>query len=277
MSVTPLIGPVEAPDLHVVSYNIRRRFTGPLVRPADRWRLRRPRLTALLQAERPTLLGAQEAMPDQAAAVRDALGPRYRFVGHGRDANGRGEGCPLFFDGERLELLDWRQTALSTQPDVPGSRSWGAMLPRVLVTASFRDRATDVRFIALDTHLDVFSPRARAAGARHIRELVEDQELPAIVTGDFNARPGSAPLLELFGGDDLVDAWDAAAERETPEWDTYAGYRRPHVRRGRIDWIGVSPDVRVLRAAIDPRPVGGGWPSDHLPVHAVVRMGGRGA
>lgn len=277
MSVAPLVGPVPPPDLHVMSYNIRRRFTGPHVRPADRWSVRRPRVEALLRAERPTLLGVQEAMPDQAVAVRDALGPQYRFVGHGREANGGGEGCPLFFDGERLELLDWRQSALSDQPEMPGSRSWGAMLPRVLVTASFRDRADDVRFIVLNTHLDVFSARARAAGARRVRELVEDQHLPAIVTGDFNARPGSAPLLELFGGDDLVDAWDAADERETPEWDTYTGYRRPHVRRGRIDWIAVSPDVHVTRAAIDARRIDGGWASDHLPVHAVVRLAGRDA
>lgn len=277
MRFAPLVGPVEPPDLHVMSYNIRRRFTGRLGRSVDGWRRRRPRLEALLRGERPTLLGVQEAMPDQAAAVRDALGSRYRLLGHGRDANGRGEGCPLFFDGERLELLEWRQTALSNRPDVAGSRSWGSMLPRVLVTAAFRDRATDVRFIALNTHLDVFSARARVASARYIRELVEDQDLPAIVTGDFNARPGSAPLLELFGGDDLVDAWDVAVDRETPEWDTYTGYRRPHVRRGRIDWIAVSPDVRVTRAAIDSRPVDGAWPSDHLPVHAVLRWAGREA
>lgn len=277
MSFAPLVGPLEPPDLHVMSYNIRRRFSGPLTRPVDSWRLRRPRLEVLLRAERPALLGVQEAMPDQAAAVRDALGPQYRLLGHGRDANGRGEGCPLFFDGERLELLEWRQSALSNRPDVAGSRSWGSMLPRVLMTATFRDRATDVRFLALNTHLDVFSARARVAGARHIRELVEDRALPAVVTGDFNARPGSAPLLELFGGDDLVDAWDVAVDRETPEWDTYTGYRRPHVRRGRIDWIAVSPDARVTRAAIDSRPVDGGWPSDHLPVHAVIRWAGRDA
>lgn len=272
MTVLPLIGPAEPPDLHIMSFNIRRRFSGPFVRPADRWRARRPRLAALLAAERPTLLGVQEAMPEQAAAVREALGPRYRRVGHGREANGRGEGCPLFFDGERLELLDWRQRALSDRPDVPGSRSWGSVVPRVLVTGTFRDRMTDARFLMINTHLDVFSARARKAGARNIRELVEDQHLPAIVTGDLNARPGSPPLLELLGGDDLVDAWDVAMERVTPEWDTYSGYRRPHVRRGRIDWIAVSPRVHVMRTAIDARRVEGGWPSDHLPVHAVVRV-----
>ncbi|MGV9193617.1 endonuclease/exonuclease/phosphatase family protein [Microbacterium sp. MC2] len=271
MSVDPLIGPVQPPALHVMTYNIRRRASGPFVRPADRLQARRPRLAALLRAEQPTLLGVQEALPDQAITVRDALGAQYRFVGHGRDAEGRGEGCPLFFDAERLELLGWRQLALSTRPETPGARSWGAPFPRVAVAATFRDRATDRRFFVVNTHLDVLSPWARRVGARVIRERVEAQPWPAIVTGDFNAGPGSAPLRELRSGG-LVDAWVTADDRVTREWDTLTRYRHPHARGRRIDGIIVSPDVRVSRAAIDARQVDGGWPSDHLPVHAVVQL-----
>lgn len=269
----PLIGPARAPDLHVMSYNIRRRSSGPMVPAADRWPLRRPRLIALLHAEQPTVLGTQEVMPDQAVAVQEALGPQYRRVGYGRNADGTGEGCPLFYDGSRLELLDWRQNALSTRPETPGSRSWGALLPRVLVAATFRDRETQRRFLVLNTHLAAFSPPARKAGARLIRQRVATEPVPVIVTGDFNARPGSAPLRELLGTGALVDAWAVADVRETREWDTYAGYRRPRVRRGRIDWIAASPDVRVTRTAIDARQIDGQWASDHLPVHAVVRLG----
>src|SRR5690606_12807791 len=83
MPVEPMIGPASPPDLHIMSYNIRRRATGPLVRPPDRWQVRMPRLTALLQAERPTLLGTQEVMPAQVAAIAAGLGSSYRRVGHG--------------------------------------------------------------------------------------------------------------------------------------------------------------------------------------------------
>lgn len=276
MPVEPMIGPAPPPDLHIMSYNIRRRATGPLVRPPDRWQVRMPRLTALLQAERPTLLGTQEVMPAQVSAIAAGLGSSYRRVGHGREADGSGEGCPLFFDATRLELLSWRQTALSKTPAAPGSRSWGAVIPRVLVTATFRDRATDLPFVAFNTHFDVFSPPARRASARQVRERVAAEPLPAIVMGDLNARPGSAPLRELQSGG-LVDAWQVADRRESPEWDTYAGYRPPRVGRRRIDWIAVSPEVRVTRVGIDARRVDGGWPSDHLPVHAVVRLAGGAA
>ncbi|WP_309102491.1 endonuclease/exonuclease/phosphatase family protein [Microbacterium sp.] len=266
-----LIGPAAAPDLHVMSFNVRRDLGKLAWLPADRWPTRVPRVAALLRQERPSVLGVQEALPHQAVAIREALGGEYRFVGHGRRPGHRGEGCPLFLDTARLELLDWRQTWLSDRPDEAGSTSWGNLIPRVIVRATLRDRATSKRFIAVNTHLDAFSPTARRCAAAEVRRLVADQTLPAIVTGDFNAGPSSAPMQALLSEGALTDAWTAASARLTPEWRTFTGYRDP--RRGaRIDAILVSAGVGVLRTAINARRFGGSWPSDHLPVQALVRM-----
>jgi len=253
-----------------MTFNVRRRM--PVTwRTADRWRVRRDGVRALLAAERPTLLGAQEVLPDQAAFIGAALGGAYRFVGHGRRPGPRGEACPLFYDGDRLELRGWRQRALSDRPDEPGSASWGNVIPRVVVEAVFRDRSTGAEVAAFNTHLDVLSSRSRSRSAQLIRGLVARQDLPAIVTGDLNAGPGSPPLRELLGGDALVDAWTAAERRLSPEWGTFAGYRA--ARSGqRIDWIGVTPGVRVSRIGIEDRRFDDVWPSDHLPVQAVVRL-----
>ena len=271
-SPRPLIGPVSAPDLHVMTFNVRRRMPALLTRPADRWARRRPRLRAVLRAERPTLLGAQEALPDQAAAIAAALGPSHRRVGHGRDVGGSGEACPLFYDAERLELIDWQQSALSDRPDQPGSATWGNVIPRILVQAVFRDRATSAVFLAVNTHLDVFSARARLRSAQHIRRLIAAQPRPALVMGDLNAGPSSPALHDLLAEGTLVDAWTAATDRLTPEWGTHGGYRPPRPGRDRIDWIAVSPAATVVTAAVNAHPVDGGWASDHFPVQAVVRM-----
>ncbi|MCR2826879.1 endonuclease/exonuclease/phosphatase family protein [Microbacterium sp. zg.Y909] len=268
----PLIGPVATPDLHVMTFNIRRRMPALLTRPADRWARRAPRLRGVLRAERPTVLGVQEALPDQAAAIAAALGPTHRFVGHGRDPRREGEACPLFYDAERLELLDWRQSALSDRPEQPGSTTWGNVIPRILVQADFRDRATSAEFMVVNTHLDVLSSRARLRGAQHIRRLVAGQPRPAVVMGDLNAGPSSPAVGNLLAGDTLVDAWTAAAEHLTPEWGTYGGYRRPRTAGDRIDWIAVSPSAAVVTAAVNADPVDGGWASDHFPVQAVLRM-----
>ncbi|MDQ0729007.1 endonuclease/exonuclease/phosphatase family protein [Microbacterium sp. W4I20] len=266
-----VLGPAAPPYLHVMTYNVRRRMNALTWPPSDRWSVRRPRLEALLRQEHPTVLGAQEALPDQAAAIRDALGSSYRFIGHGRQPGPRGEACPVFYDDARLELRDWRQVALSDRPNEPGSISWGNVIPRVAVFARFRDRMTSREFTVVNTHLDVFSARARLRAAHELRARIGGQETPTMLLGDFNAGPTSAPWRALLDDGVLTDAWPAAEAHLSPEWGTYGGYRRP--RRGkRIDAILVSPGVQVRRAAINAHRFHGGWPSDHLPVQALVTI-----
>lgn len=269
--MTPLFGPVAAPGLHVMTYNIRRPMAWS-PRRADRWTHREHLLRALLAAERPHLLAAQEVFPGQARAVSAALGDGYGHVGHGRRADGSGEATPLFYDGARLELRAWTQRALSDRPDDPGSRTWGNTIPRILVEAVFRDRETGAEFLAIGTHFDVFSARARRASATAVRDRIAAQDRPAIVLGDLNAGPSSEPLRTLLAPGGLDDAWELARERRTPEWGTFGGYRTPTTRRPRIDHILLTPGVTVGAVGIHAAPTGGGWPSDHLPAQAVVRF-----
>lgn len=274
--MTGVVGRVDAPELHVMTYNIRRRL-GIDPRPADRWSRRQEPLRLLLAAESPTVLGVQEAMPDQAAFIAATLGPRYRSIGRGRNRDGRGEACPLFYDADRLELIEAEQTALSAQPAEPGSRSWGSVVPRIVVSALFRDRATDARFGVMNTHFDPFSAAARVRSSEIVRGAASEATEPVIVMGDLNAAASSPALRVLLSGGVLRDAWANARTHLTPGWGTFVNYRRPRADAPRIDWIVVTEDVRVLRAAIDGEPVDGRWPSDHLPVHAVVRVDEDGA
>lgn len=274
MTEPPLIGPTAAPDLHVMSFNVRRRMaiTGP--RRADHWERRAPALAALLTAERPHVLGAQEVLPDQDRFIRAALGGEYRRIGRGRNANGQGEGCPVYFDSTRLELLNWTQEALSDTPALPGSRTWGNLIPRMLVRANFRDSATGIDFLAINTHFDHLSRRSRVTAASTIRALVASQSRPAVVTGDLNSGVDTAPLTTLFADGTLADTWGAARTRLTPEWGTFPNYREPRRDRKRIDWIAVSTGVDVDRIGINGTRPDGVWASDHLPVQAVLRFPG---
>ncbi|NQX27352.1 endonuclease/exonuclease/phosphatase family protein [Microbacteriaceae bacterium VKM Ac-2854] len=262
MTDAPLVGPVPPPDLHVMTLNIRRPFPHlPRAHP-DRWTNRRAEVRRLMATEKPAVLAVQEAMPAQLEAVSAALGGR-PWLGYGRDARLGGERVALFIDQERLEVRSWDQLALSSAPLVPGSRSWGSAYPRTAVIARLRDRATGAEFTMVATHLDVLSARARMRGARMIAQQLGDG--PAILLGDANAPIGSAPFRELSA---LVDAWACADERLTPEWGTWANYRAPRLGP-RIDWILVSPGIRVLRAGVN---AGAFAASDHLPVQAVLRV-----
>lgn len=276
MTDVALIGRVAAPDLHVMSFNIRRRF--PYVRPGspDRWSTRKPILSSILAAEQPTVLGVQEALADQAAFVADALGPRYRWVGRGRNANGTGERCAIYYDAERLELVDWTQLALSATPDEPGSRSWGNSSPRVLVTAAFTDLATGSRLLAYNTHFDHLSRRSKSESAGMIARLAatahrDEPDTAVVVTGDFNVDVSSAVHDRLTAGGVLRDTWEVAEDRLTPQWGTFPNYRRRRPGGKRIDLVLVGPGVEVLSAAINAARIDGAAASDHEPVQAVIR------
>jgi len=248
----------------------------------DRWEVRKPVLGALLESERPTVLGVQEAMPEQGAFVADVLGHGYRSALVGRGRRGDGEACGILVDSERLELVEERRWALSSTPDVPGSRSWGNALPRIAVGAVLRDRHVGSRFLVVVTHLDHLSARSRLASARMLRSIVVDFDGPAIVMGDGNTDVGTPPYRELVShpgrlpqgaaaAAPLVDTWDVAAERVGERWGTYSRYRAP-VRGGRrIDWLLATPDWRVARVGVNPFRRGGLAPSDHDAVQAVLR------
>lgn len=275
MTDAALIGPVGAPDLHVMTFNVRRRVPRYRAGSPDDWHERKPLVRRMLAVEQPTLLGVQEALADQVITVADALGERYRWVGTGRDPSGRGERCPIYYDAERLALTAWRQLALSATPDLHGSRSWGNVTRRILVTAEFTDLATGARLMAFNTHLDHISWRSRLHSARMIARLAHaarsaDPAAAVVITGDFNADERSAVHRNLTD-DGLRDVWDEADERITPQWGTYSGYRRRRVGGRRIDHILVDNGVEVLRTGINATRFEGRAPSDHEPVQAVLR------
>ena len=272
MTDSATIGPVAAPDLHVMSYNIRRRMPHIMPRSPDRWVHRRPLLKRLLEAEQPALFGVQEALFEQASFVRHALGEHYRSIGYGRETNKGGEGCPILYDSRRLRVLEWRQTALSDTPDVPGSTSWGNRTPRLVVDASVLDLATGIEFQAVNTHLDNRSRASRLRSADVLRRIVQASPLPTIMTGDFNTDAETDPYDQLTGQGLLLDSWDTAEKRLTEVWGTYLNYQPPEHDHKRIDWILVTPGITVLKAAINVTRYEGGWPSDHAPVQAVVNL-----
>jgi endonuclease/exonuclease/phosphatase family metal-dependent hydrolase len=238
----------------------------------DLWSRRKPAIRRLLATERPAILGVQEALFEQATFVSDSLGPTYRRIGRGRNADGKGEGCPVFFDSARLRLVQWRQLALSETPDEPGSRSWGNRIPRIVVTATFQDLATGATFRFFNSHFDHQSNRSRVQSSAMLASLVDASPLPAILTGDFNTSVGTLPYNQLLLDARLRDAWLASATRLTEAWGTFPNYRAPRLDRKRIDWILTTRDVAVTEVGINTARYGGVWASDHVPVSAVVRV-----
>lgn len=258
--------------LHVMSFNIRYHNRDCPPGDPDCWPDREPLLKAMLEDQRPHLLGTQEVLFHQLSALRAGL-PDHDYVGYGRGGGSVQEHVPVFFDPERLELTAWDQRWLSDTPMLINSKTWGNTLPRVLVRCDFTDRLTGAEFTFINTHLDHESELARVNGARQIACLATEADRPVIVTGDMNATAESSQAWQVLTDAGLLDTWLSAEQRLSDATSTWHDYQQPTPQGNRIDWILASPAIRASSTKINNWTLGGRWPSDHLPVQAELVIG----
>lgn len=240
--------------------------------PPNTWADRRPVTRELLRTEKPHLIGTQEGFYAQLQDIAADLPDRYDWLGTGREGGSRGEFMAVFFDTDRLSPVEYDHFWLSDDPYLIGSATWGNTVVRMVTWIRFRDLRTGAEFFHLNTHFDHQSQPSRERSAELINERLGglDQSLPRVVTGDFNvAAHGNVVYDNLLAGAGLVDTWDTAAKRNKL-YATFHGYK-PLVPDGdRIDWILTSPGVATRSAAINTYARDGQFPSDHLPVQALL-------
>ena len=266
--------PRAARELRVMTFNLRVRT---ILDGLNIWDLRRELVVQRVRAFDPHLLGTQEGLASMEAFLREQLGD-YTFFGVGRsDGKRRGEMCGVFFKTARFELLDGGHFWLSTTPEKPGSRGWGAISPHMVTWVKLRPRDGGPTFCWFNTHFDAFSGRARTESAKLLRDRMVQiaGSMPCVVTGDFNTGPASAPYRTLLAEpsptassphDVFRAAHPVAARKEgTVHFFTgWAGGRR-------MDWILASSHFQTIDAGIDHTRGPDGYPSDHFPVTATLR------
>ncbi|TWP47051.1 endonuclease/exonuclease/phosphatase family protein [Lentzea tibetensis] len=239
------------------------------------WAVRRPVLAQLLRQEQPTVLGTQEGLYGQLKDIRRDLPAHYDWIGAGRAGGSRDEFTAIYYDTRRLTPLEFDHYWLSATPNVIGSRSWGNNVIRMVTSVRFADALAGTEFVVVNTHLDHESENSRLRSAELVRDRINalPAGLPVVLTGDFNVAAQAGPTYDvLMTGAHMTDTWPAAAERRTPLYATYHGYR-PLVPNGpRIDWILTRGDLTVDAAGINTYSAGGQFPSDHLPVQAFITL-----
>jgi endonuclease/exonuclease/phosphatase family metal-dependent hydrolase len=268
--------------IRVMSFNIRGSFRDRL--KTNAWAKRAAVNVATIRRCAPTVIGFQEFQKGNLKTYRKMLpgyahilGPRYGNRIH-HDFNA------IFFDPTRLEALDSGGFWLSTTPE-RYSRSWQTKVIRSANWVLFGLSNTDLSILHLNTHLDHVSPLARREGSKLIvQKIAEIQEysgaeLPVVITGDFNGRPGSPTYLNFIEGG-FVDTYLAAGNEDTRDANTFHAFKGPgysdaHPKRGprRLDWILLNdPDQRLAVKSCsiirDHDEGAGVYPSDHYPVLA---------
>lgn len=261
----------QSDELNVMTFNLRYASNTP----PNAWPQRRPVTKLLLEAEAPHILGTQEGLHQQLLDILADLPEYYDSIGQGREGGTAGEAMQVFYDTRRLTALQVGHYWLSDTPDVVGSKTWGGCCPRMVTWIKFQDELNGDQFYFINTHLEAYDALTRTLSADLILQRMKllDPNLPIVMTADFNepGQRGGTVYDQLVTNGPLQDTWTAAAERST-FYGTFPNYGPLNPNGAKIDWILTSPGVRVPSAKINTFSSGGQFPSDHLPVQAVVDL-----
>jgi endonuclease/exonuclease/phosphatase family metal-dependent hydrolase len=258
------------PAINVMTLNVRLDFPGD---SANAWPHRAAIVSGFINEQVPDLLGMQEVLRHQYEYLDSAL-IGYGSVAAGRDDGAmKGEACPVFYRLGRFDKLESGTFWLSATPEVPGSIGWGAALTRIATWVRLYDKTLKDTLFYINTHFDHISDSARMMSSGvllgKVRELAGDEQF--IITGDFNATPGSLAIERMEEDSLAVDTWDISKTEPTGETYTFNGWNDASDGR-RIDYIFVRNGMKVLSHDTHRVIENGVFISDHWPVEARVAI-----
>lgn len=254
--------------INVATYNLR--YDSP-ADGANAWAHRVDAIRALIRFHEFDLLGTQEGLPEQIDALAEL--PEYAHVGVGRDdGKNAGEHSAIFYRRARFDLLAHGDFWLSETPDRP-SKGWDAECCNRLATwARLQDPSSRKTLLAVSVHFDHQGQVARRESAKLVLDWLQRQAAAdgVIVMGDFNATPGSEPIMHMSNA-----LRDASAVSIAPAYGpsaTFNDFKFGQLPGKRIDYIFVGANVRVLKFAVLTDSDGTRYPSDHFPVMARIAL-----
>jgi endonuclease/exonuclease/phosphatase family metal-dependent hydrolase len=273
-TLNPLLAQDVLPlPLNVLTFNIR------YDNPSDgrnAWSHRKEMVAQAFTDHQIDIAGVQEALAGQIADLQRLL-PGYAWIGVGReDGKSQGEFAPIFYRRTAFALEKQGAFWLSQTPEAVGSKSWDAALPRIATWAIFREaRSAGRRLFVLNTHFDHRGEEAQRQSAKLLLERIKalSENLPAVLTGDFNANENS-PAIRLLGGDPRFKLTDSRRLSQAPHTGGEATFNdfSPRANHATIDFIFVGPGIQVRSHGCHPIIREGVFVSDHWPVISQILL-----
>lgn len=256
-----------------MTYNIR---ANTILDGVNSWYFRKDAVFDILADNAADVIGLQEVRYSQLLQLKKAL-PQYLCYIRGRGESAQsGESCPIFYRKDRFVLLDYGTFWFSDTPDVPGTRDWGNIPPRICSWVHLREKGEATGFYVYNLHLDAFSQNSREKSVRLLAKRVAARRTkdPFIVMGDYNMELHNPAMmfLQKFNYQSpypkMVDAWLSVHpyRSETSTRQSFKG----RVPGSQIDHIQICENASVLEAKIDSREINGRYGSDHFPVVAKI-------
>lgn len=242
----------------VASYNILHDSEG--IPTYYNWNNRKSLLIEQIKNNQVDILCLQEDWDNQALDIQRAL-----------DCQSVGRTKRILYDGNRFGLKAQGMFYLSETPD-KSSTGWDASGPRHCNWALFQDRHVEQEFIVFNVHFDHIGRLSRDKSALLMKDKIEfiAQGRPVIVTGDFNTRPGTKPIMTMSST--VKDSRAISKTKPEGPLGTFNGMNLNRQYQDRIDYVFLSDHYRVNRYWVAQDATDGIYPSDHFPVLAEVEL-----
>ena len=231
-----------------------------------------------IRSASPDVFGALEVTDEWEKKLTDAFRADYTCVaGKKNHSANNGERNAIFFRTNRFDLIEQGTKWFSKTPDRQSLYS-GAAYYKIFNYVVLQDKETGVRFMYINVHLEPYQTDApkkvRALQTKQLREFANEQSLPVVIAGDFNAIPNSEPINILTSEGDMRYAINLAKNKIECGGTMMenAGYTTLSSRVYDYIFVDYSSIVVEEYRMIDNRGEDGRYPSDHLPVSATVTV-----
>ena len=261
-------------SMNVMTFNLRYNTASD---GENAWPFRKDMAASMIRFHDADLVGLQEALIDQIQDLAERL-PDYGWFGIGRDdGKEAGEFMAIFYKKDRFEVLQDSTIWLSETPEKPG-KGWDAACNRVITWGKFKDQISNNIFYHFNTHFDHMGKVARKNSATILLKSIESiaKTYPVVVTGDFNATPGSVPIQVIttgLEGTPDIKLRDSKLLSQYPHHGpngTVTRFQSANVTDQPIDYIFIKNNVQVVRHGTLSDSFEGRFPTDHMPVMAEI-------
>lgn len=273
-------------ELKIASYNIQRQGWGG----GPKWVDRRESVFAEFLEHRWDIVGTQEASEAYIEEIIKETGLKYSYIGNSKqftkDRHRGGSEQFVIYRKDRFQPVKWdvmeyrldktRFTGANTNTD-----SYGADYYKATFWVKFYDKKNDLYFYHVNLHYPVRTPSARDAYSLLLLEhiLGNFEELPVVITGDFNCDERDWGCRYIDESSFMDDTMTALPPEKRRNWEYFtAGVYCPVEKLLKnyrhLDHIYYTPGhMEVLTWEVDHETVNDGkYASDHLPVTAELKF-----
>jgi endonuclease/exonuclease/phosphatase family metal-dependent hydrolase len=262
-------GNLESQPIKVITYNLRYDNPGD---GQNRWCFRKNFIAAMIRFYEPDFFNIQEGLSGQVDFLDSAL--NYRHIGAGRDDGERkGEFSAIYYNDKKFRLIRYSSFWLSETPDKV-SKGWDAACIRICSYGLFMNITTNKYLWVFNTHFDHIGDSARTNSAKLIINkiaVLNTDNFPVVLTGDFNLTPDSYPIKYLSAF--FTDSRLSGARVLFGPDGTFNDFEFNKPVNQRIDYVFVSKKgLKVEKYAVLNHSFDCKYPSDHFPVYVELNL-----